>query len=215
MNLAEIINDRDYLAFAKSIRPKVRGLRRRGLIAALHRAIQVSGQRSVTGVEVGVKFGTLSQQILESLPQVRRMTLVDPWKEYPAEHSDREKFGYAGRDQEGWDRMARMCAERLEPFGKRVKIMRATSLEATAQMQSQRAWFVYLDASHSYEDVLADCKAWWPLVEQGGLLCGDDYSPPGSDRRTESVSSAVELFAQFMGLPIVSHHRNWLIQKTS
>ena len=54
VNLATIINDRDYLAFAKSIRPKVRGLRRRGLIAALHRAIQESGQRSVSGVEVGV-----------------------------------------------------------------------------------------------------------------------------------------------------------------
>lgn len=213
-DLQALLNNQEYLAFARSIRPKVRGLRRRGLIAALHSAIQASGNRSVIGVEVGVKFGTLSQQILESLPQVRRIVLVDPWKEYPPDHSDRGTFGYASRDQAGWDRMARMCEQRLAPFGKRAKIMRTTSLEAAEALRSQRFYFAYVDAGHSFDDVLADCKAWWPLIEPGGVLAGDDYTPKGStERRTESVSSAVETFAGLMGLPIISHHRNWLIEK--
>ncbi len=212
MDLAALINDRQYLAFAKSIRPKVRGLRRRGFIAALYRAIQESGHRSVTGVEVGVKFGTFSQQILESIPQVRRMVLVDPWKEYAADHSDREKFGYASRDQAGWDRMARMCSERMARFGRRARIIRATSLEAAEQLV-QQSFVVYLDGSHAYEDVLADCKAWWPLVEPGGMLAGDDFAPIGSDRRNDPVSDAVEKFAKHVGADIISHHRNWIIQR--
>jgi len=33
---------------------------------------------------------------------------------------------------------------------------------------------VYVDASHYYEDVLADLKMAAPLVREGGILCGDD-----------------------------------------
>lgn len=38
--------------------------------------------------------------------------------------------------------------------------------------------FVYLDASHEYGDVLADLREWWPLVDEGGVLVGDDFEDP-------------------------------------
>jgi len=216
MNLASLINDAQYTQFVrKTMKHQVRGLRRRGFIAALHRLMQETNPKATfTGVEVGVKFGTFSQQILEMLPQVRQMTLVDPWKEYPQNHPDRDKFSYAGRKQSGWDNMAEMCEKRMQPFGRRARIIRATSMDAAQKLSSQRFFVVYIDAGHSCEDVLADCKAWWPLVEAGGILSGDDYRPKGHKDRTESVSSAVELFAQFHGLEIVPHHRNWFLQKS-
>jgi hypothetical protein len=34
---------------------------------------------------------------------------------------------------------------------------------------------IYLDAAHSYQEVLADIRAFWPLVRPGGVLFGDDY----------------------------------------
>lgn len=35
--------------------------------------------------------------------------------------------------------------------------------------------FVFLDASHSFESVLQDVMAWYPLVMEGGILAGDDW----------------------------------------
>lgn len=220
-NLASIINDALYMQFVRKIRWQVRGLRRRSLIATLYRAMQETDpNEKYSGVEVGVKFGTLSQQILESLPNVS-MTLVDPWKEFPADHPDRGVYGYASRKQRGWDSMADDCRKRMHQFGSRAGILRTTSLDAAKQIcgfQKHLGWyadyrrfFVYIDAGHSYEDVLADCRAWFPLIQEGGILCGDDYREPGHKDRTESVSSAVEAFAKEVGLPVIGLHRNFFI----
>lgn len=35
--------------------------------------------------------------------------------------------------------------------------------------------YLYVDADHSYEGVLADLRAWVPHVKPGGLILGDDY----------------------------------------
>jgi hypothetical protein len=35
--------------------------------------------------------------------------------------------------------------------------------------------FIYVDASHEYEDVKADIRAYWKLLRKGGVMCGDDY----------------------------------------
>jgi len=49
---------------------------------------------------------------------------------------------------------------------------------------------VYLDAGHSFVDVLLDLKAWWPIVRPGGTLIGHDYGG-----RHAGVEQAVTLFA--------------------
>lgn len=35
--------------------------------------------------------------------------------------------------------------------------------------------FLYVDADHSYQAVMADLEAWTPHVKPGGLIAGDDY----------------------------------------
>lgn len=40
---------------------------------------------------------------------------------------------------------------------------------------------IYLDASHEYVDVLADLRAWYPLLAPGGVLVGDDFEDPWYD----------------------------------
>jgi len=41
---------------------------------------------------------------------------------------------------------------------------------------------VYLDGSHTYEDVLRDIRCWKPKVKPGGTLAGDDYKWEGVEK---------------------------------
>ena len=34
---------------------------------------------------------------------------------------------------------------------------------------------LFVDAGHNYEDVIADLRAWMPLMAEGAVLCGHDY----------------------------------------
>ncbi len=34
---------------------------------------------------------------------------------------------------------------------------------------------LHIDAGHDYLSVMADLKAWWPQLNKGGILIGDDY----------------------------------------
>lgn len=53
-----------------------------------------------------------------------------------------------------------------------------------------RAKLIYVDASHDYSDVYWDLRFYWDLLEQGGVMFGDDYAGfPG-------VTLAVDEFAE-------------------
>jgi hypothetical protein len=59
---------------------------------------------------------------------------------------------------------------------------------------------VYLHASHEYRDVIADLREWWPLVDTGGVLLGDDFEDPWYG----IVRAGME-FADEIGQPIQLH----------
>jgi hypothetical protein len=60
---------------------------------------------------------------------------------------------------------------------KRITPFPQTSTNAARFLRRQgvKSEMIYVDASHEYEDVLADLNAWWPILDQGGIMCGDDY----------------------------------------
>ncbi len=68
-----------------------------------------------------------------------------------------------------------------------------TSLNAAEVFASLRLEvdLAYIDGSHSYEDVSADLKAWYPLLRDGGMLIGDDYT-----ERWPGVVKAVDEFSE-------------------
>jgi hypothetical protein len=62
-----------------------------------------------------------------------------------------------------------------------------TSVIAARVLASQGivADLIYIDGSHNYDDVVADIRAYRPLLRSGGVMFGDDYE-------WKSVREAVE-----------------------
>ena len=36
-----------------------------------------------------------------------------------------------------------------------------------------------MDGGHDYDSVMADLRAWWPVLAAGGVVIGDDYYETG------------------------------------
>lgn len=56
---------------------------------------------------------------------------------------------------------------------------------------------LHIDAGHDYLSVMADLKAWWPQLNPGGVLVGDDYFRPllGKGKWPEVRQAFDEFFA--------------------
>lgn len=111
------------------------------------------------GVEVGTCKGLFAQNLLEYWPGF--LHCVDSWAPYEEQHDHEANYAET--------------IHRLKPYQERCTIHRIASLDAVRGFDDGSLDFVYLDASHTYEAVRHDLRAWWPKVKQSGILAGDDY----------------------------------------
>ena len=125
-----------------------------------------------------------------------------------------------GRDGDLFDRLMGMpnlyqtfCANVISHgVADLVVPMPQTTLIA-AQILRQRhisAGVVHIDASHEYEDVIKDLRAYWHLVAPGGFLVGGDYHPTWS-----GVMRAADEFAPEVGCVLEIDHPKFIVQKPS
>lgn len=83
----------------------------------------------------------------------------------------------------------RIWLKNLAPF-KLVYPIIGHSCVVGRYMDNSSVDFVYIDASHEYEDVLADIETWLPKVKPGGFIGGHDYNE--NDRNCSGVVRAVK-----------------------
>ncbi len=76
----------------------------------------------------------------------------------------------------------------ISPVSEYIIPTKKPSLEAVNEFQDKSLAFVFIDASHKYEDVKNDINAWYPKIKLGGTLSGHDWA-------WSSVRRAVEEFA--------------------
>ena len=63
----------------------------------------------------------------------------------------------------------------MKPLEKYYRSIKSKSLDAVNLFSDNSLDFVFIDASHEYEDVKNDINAWFPKVKVGGVLAGHDY----------------------------------------
>ena len=68
--------------------------------------------------------------------------------------------------------------ENMKPVENYYSVLKMSSVDAAATFENGSLDFVFIDAAHEYENVLADIAAWLPKVKVGGILAGHDYFHP-------------------------------------
>ena len=63
----------------------------------------------------------------------------------------------------------------IRPVEKYINPIRTTSLKATTLYTDESLDFVFIDASHQYEDVINHLRTWYPKVKKGGYIGGHDF----------------------------------------
>jgi len=87
--------------------------------------------------------------------------------------------------------------------------IKSDSKLAVSLYQDDSLDFVFIDASHDYENVKKDIELWYPKVKSKGILSGHDYTDNWPD-----VISAVNEFSQKNNYSLIkSEPSSWVIYK--
>lgn len=91
---------------------------------------------------------------------------VDTW-EGSIEHKEKPELS----------QLYEIFIDNMKPVESFYKPMKMPSLEAAAQFEDNSLDFIFIDASHEYQDVVDDLKAWYPKLKHNRILAGHDYYP--------------------------------------
>jgi predicted SAM-dependent methyltransferase len=113
------------------------------------------------GVELGVAWGEFSMEILTRSRRLWLLYSIDRWTD---PHHDIHEYERA--------------IQRLESFGSRSRVLRATFEEALVLFKPESLDFVYVDGyAHTGQEGGKTLEEWWPKIKPGGVMAGHDYDP--------------------------------------
>ena len=120
--------------------------------------------------EVGVYQGELSQCILNKT-NPKKLVLIDAWSTQVMKDNSDVQNSFT---QEKFDQMYLNVLTKLQKYDN-VEIIRKNSIDAMKFFSDAYFDWVYIDASHEYQDVLDDLEIALIKVKPGGIIAGDDY----------------------------------------
>jgi hypothetical protein len=93
--------------------------------------------------------------------------------------------------------------QNMKPVSGYFTPIREWSDKAAVLYEDESLDFVFIDAGHSYENVLADISAWLPKIKSGGTIAGHDYSHSDGVRR--AVNEKINKFT--------TNKSSWIFKK--
>jgi len=136
-------------------------------------------------VEVGAWFGQSTAYMASKLKSLNashvQFFAVDTWEGTPSEIQHQEVVKrYGGSIFEAFHEAMKCCG-----VVNWVVPLQTTSVDASKQFKDASLDFVFIDADHTYEAVVADIRAWLPKVKQGGCIAGHDLDWDGVKKAVE------------------------------
>lgn len=149
------------------------------------------------GLEIGTAEGITTKHLLSNIPSLK-LYGVDPYPIY---------IDWDG-NRPDWEGNYKKYRENTKPYEDRLTHISKTSDDAAADFEDESLDFIFIDGLHTYEQVLKDCKNYYPKLKRGGYLIGHDYT------RIEGVYKAATEFCNGLGKEINSARQDlWYIRK--
>jgi hypothetical protein len=148
--------------------------------------------KNPVGIEIGTAEGFTTQYLLENVNDLNLIG-IDPYEDYQdwdGRFIDNSDIGYA------------QLIEKTSRFGDRYNHIRMTSDEAADLIEDESLDFIFIDGLHTYEQVLKDCKNYYPKLKHNGIFIGHDYN------KIDDVNKAVNEFASSVGKPIATANQD-------
>jgi len=162
--------------------------------------IEILGsEENLEGVEIGVLHGAHAVKMIKNL-DIKTLHLVDPFKAYYAEESNRHV------KQKEMDACKKIAEKALVNHKDVIVWHYKYSVQASKDFKNNSLDFVYIDGDHSYEMVKKDILSWTPKVKKGGLVIGHDYD-------LEAVKKAVDEYCEENKLEFYGEPWGWYFEK--
>lgn len=148
---------------------------------------RLEGKSSIM-VEVGSWFGQSTAYAATFIKQHEmdcKFYAVDTWLGSPNEALHQHLVRECGGDvYRIWQENMAKCE--VQDY---IIPLRLPSIEAAKDFEDGSIDFVYIDAAHDFDSVVADIRAWYPKVAKGGCLAGHDINLDGVKRAVEQELS--------------------------
>ena len=158
------------------------------------------GNQVIVGAEVGVSNGHHASNILQNMPNVKLLYLVDPYLEGSIWAVHKE-----GAKQRVSDATKAAGVQSLFPFNNRICWIYKPFEECTIKDIPEPLDFIYIDGNHAYEHIRKDITLAAQLVKKGGVIGGHDIGSLGIDRalkefcETKKIEFQVENNGTYLG----------------
>lgn len=163
-------------------------------------------------VEIGVWKGRsaafMAVELINSNKQIK-FDCIDTW-EGSEEHLDPNGDFFEENLVNDRDWLYKHFLENIEPVKDSINPIRKASLDAAGIYEDESLDFIFIDASHDYENVLKDIQAWFPKAKPfTGVISGHDYS------WCPEVKNAVHDFFDPLGLQVQEQEGCWIVVKNT
>ena len=166
------------------------------------------------GIEIGVFRGEFSEKILE-IAKPKLLVLIDPWEVT----EDDKRYYLCMNKGRAWNKGAEQHVRDMNYFkyklvqkkfkdNPNVRIIRSKAEDAIKLLTPNTFDFVYIDGDHF--DAYNDITNYYPLLKEGGYMCGDDYK---EEWFGTTVIEDVDRFVKERKLKLQIISNQWIIRK--